>query len=147
METKEYVAGFLFSKCGDIVALIEKQKPSWQKDKLNGVGGKIEPGETPLQAMQREFKEEAGLEITGWQPFCTLTGNDLSYNETGSNFKVHFFSSFSDKIYEVKSATEEKVEYYSVLVLNELPLIPNLAWLIPMALEKTLTAQVVEKIK
>jgi 8-oxo-dGTP pyrophosphatase MutT (NUDIX family) len=29
------------------VLLIEKQKPAWQRGKLNGVGGKIEPGENP----------------------------------------------------------------------------------------------------
>ncbi len=44
------------------VLLILKNKPAWQKGKVNLVGGKIEPGEEPEQAAQRELKEETGLE-------------------------------------------------------------------------------------
>ncbi len=58
-----YVAGFLFEPYMERVVLIQKEKPTWQKGRLNGVGGKMELGETPLQAMQREFREETGLDI------------------------------------------------------------------------------------
>ena len=47
-QIKEYVAGFLFSRDGSLLALILKNKPDWQKGKLNAIGGKIEDGETPL---------------------------------------------------------------------------------------------------
>lgn len=53
-----FVLGFLFSEDGSRVLLVWKNRPAWQNGKLNGVGGKIEPGETPLQAMKREFLEE-----------------------------------------------------------------------------------------
>lgn len=53
-----YVVGFLFSEDESRVLLVLKNRPAWQEGKLNGVGGKIEAGETPLQAMEREFKEE-----------------------------------------------------------------------------------------
>jgi 8-oxo-dGTP pyrophosphatase MutT (NUDIX family) len=53
-----YVVGFLFSQDESKVLLVWKNRPAWQNGKLNGIGGKIEAGETPLQAMEREFKEE-----------------------------------------------------------------------------------------
>jgi 8-oxo-dGTP pyrophosphatase MutT (NUDIX family) len=59
-----YVLGFVFSQACDRVLLIWKNRPAWQKDKLNGIGGKIEAGETPKQAMEREFTEETMF--VGW---------------------------------------------------------------------------------
>jgi hypothetical protein len=53
-----YVLGFVFSEDSSRVLLVWKNRPAWQAGKLNGIGGKIEAGETPLQAMQREFREE-----------------------------------------------------------------------------------------
>lgn len=144
---KKYVAGLLFSSSGSFIALVRKNQPKWQEGKLNGIGGKIEEGETPLQAMTREFKEEAGLEITDWKPFCILKGNDDSYVQNVTQFEVHFFSCFDDQVFDVKTMEKEDVRFYTtdnVLTLNEH--VPNLKWLIPMALEKTLTSEVVEKI-
>jgi 8-oxo-dGTP diphosphatase len=136
MKTK-YVAGFLFSENGAHVALIEKLKPEWQKNKFNAIGGKIEEGESALHAMSREFKEETGLDIPGWTPFCVLSGTD---------FEVHFFSHFSDDVYKVKSMEAEKVAYYSVKSVTFMDTIPNLKWLVPMALEKGLMSKVFEGI-
>lgn len=41
--------------------LVLKNKPAWQKGRLNLVGGKVEPGETPQQAAKRELAEETGF--------------------------------------------------------------------------------------
>lgn len=49
-----YVAGFMFNEDRTRVALIEKQKPDWQRGKLNGIGGKIEDDESPVEAMTSE---------------------------------------------------------------------------------------------
>ena len=60
---QEYVVGFLFDEDarryhktghGNVV-LIEKNRPAWQAGRLNGVGGHIEIGETPDEAISREF--------------------------------------------------------------------------------------------
>lgn len=57
----EYVLGIMFSEDEKKVLTIWKNRPSWQAGKLNGIGGKIEAGESPLEAMHREFIEETGF--------------------------------------------------------------------------------------
>ena len=121
----EYVAGFLYSDNEQQVALIRKLKPEWQKGLLNGIGGKIEIGETPLQTIIREFKEETNVQINSWRKFCELNGND---------FKVHFFSAKGD-LTQLESPEEEKVEIYNIDNIPKNQIIPNLEWLIPMGID------------
>ena len=55
---KQYVLAFAFTEDKSEIILIEKQKPDWQKGKLNGVGGKVELTDTnETEAMIREFRE------------------------------------------------------------------------------------------
>ncbi|BFH63626.1 hypothetical protein PAJ34TS1_42180 [Paenibacillus azoreducens] len=49
-----------FIRQGDRVLLLNRNKPSWM-GAWNGVGGKLEPGETPRDSMLRELKEETGV--------------------------------------------------------------------------------------
>jgi 8-oxo-dGTP diphosphatase len=129
---RKYVCGFLFDGCGN-VALIEKRRPEWQKGRLNGVGGQIEKGETPLKAMVREFREEAGDEIS-WRQFCLVKGD---------GYRVYYFT--SKERAEISSKTDEKVGWYSI---DKLPanVLPNLRWLIPMANYKfDITAAVIHQ--
>lgn len=123
---KRYVDGFLFDKEGDWVALIKKNRPEWQAGKLNGIGGKVEPGELAEEAMPREFVEETGRMTSGWKQFLVL-------HESNGDI-VHFFYLFSsDDIYGLESTTDEFVSTYPTHV--DLPnVLPNLRWLIPMAL-------------
>jgi 8-oxo-dGTP diphosphatase len=124
MGTK-YVIGFLFSKDKDTVLLIRKNRPEWQKGKLNGVGGHVEEGETYADAMRREFMEEAGVDIPDWEQYC-----EMHFPEA----IVACFKAFGD--YHTKQNTDE--ELYVIQVRN-LPynVIPNLRWLIPMAIYET----------
>src|SRR5690606_13362624 len=67
-----YVAGFCLDERGRVV-LIVKTRPAWQAGLLNAPGGKVEGGETPAEAMRREMREEAGLDLD-WEELCTLAG-------------------------------------------------------------------------
>jgi len=120
-----YVLGYAFynKEDGLYVALIEKTRPDWQKGKLNGIGGKIELNENPLDAMRREFEEETSVRNMGWKLFCQFHDD--------KDFYIYCYMSFPDV--EPKTMTDEKVGLYMV---NKLPnnIIPNLRWLIPMSL-------------
>ena len=120
---KRWVVGFLFNSKNEL-ALVKKTHPAWQAGKLNGVGGKVEEGESIIQAMRREFNEEAGVELEAWREFAILK---IDYGD------VHFLVAHGD--YELESLTEELVGWYSLDVLKTLPHIRNLDWLIPLALD------------
>ena len=121
-----YVCGLLFTDSLESVVLIRKNRPAWQAGKLNGIGGKVEPGESPQQAMVREFREEAGANATGWSQFAKLCGAD---------FQVWFYcAADSGQVMRVKTRTDEPVGlYWSVDDLSRG--VPNLGWLVPMAQE------------
>lgn len=117
-----YVVGFLFQE--DRVCLIRKNKPEWQRGRLNGVGGKIEEGETARQAMIREFEEETGTRFTDWRPFAVLAHHDAM---------VLMFAGEAPEDLEVSSPTSEQVAWVGTNQLHLLPVINNLHWLIPLA--------------
>lgn len=78
----DMVVGFAFSEDHSKVVLIRKTHPDWQAGKLNGIGGHLKTNlttrETPSEAMVREFREEAGIEVgvSRWSRVCTLNGTD-----------------------------------------------------------------------
>lgn len=119
----EYVLGFYFL-LNHYVLLIRKNRPDWQVGKLNGLGGHIEPCETPHDAMVREFREEAGIQTDGWTKFAEMNFPDA---------RVHCFSlqgheSDADNIHTM---TDETVGFYYFSTLANV--LPNVPWLIAMA--------------
>ena len=126
---KKYVTGFLFSPNNSHVVLIKKLAPKWQQGFLNGVGGKIEPNETSDNAMSREFQEETGVMIPAkqWQCYAQI--------QRPSHYELDVFFAHSDLAFEARTVESEEV---LVVELSCLPtnLIPNLNWLIPLALDK-----------
>ena len=115
------VVGFLFDGHGNVL-LIKKNHPEWQKGRLNGLGGKIERGESPLQAMIREFKEEAGAMVDDWREFC---------NMSGEGYRLYLFTS-KKKTKINPNNKEGEIGWHPVDKLPENTL-PNMRFLIPMA--------------
>ncbi len=56
----EYTICFCLS--GDRVLMLRRRSEPWA-GLWNGLGGKIEPGENPLESVRREVLEEAGLDV------------------------------------------------------------------------------------
>jgi 8-oxo-dGTP diphosphatase len=129
MNEQQYVAGFMFNACKNEVALIRKNKPEWQKGLLNGIGGKMEPGEFPRDAMLREFQEETSLYVppNEWRHFAAISGPD---------WRVYFFATTGNLDY-LLSPEEEKVERVMLSEIDVLraDMIENLPWLISLALD------------
>ena len=107
---KRYVIGFAFDKFGSC-ALIEKQRPDWQKGKWNGIGGKIKEGETLHEAMVREFLEETGMATT--VDMWRLAGGMGSPGE----FDCRVFTTVVDTL-TVTTLTDEKVRVFTKDMLN-----------------------------
>jgi 8-oxo-dGTP diphosphatase len=128
----EYACGFLFS--GDPedpeVLLIRKRKPARQAGLLNGVGGLVEPGETPEQAMVREFEEEACLELLGWRLDTVLSGD---------GFRVSFFSLWvgAETFAAARPGTDEQLERHRVIGFPPEQGVGNLPLLMALALDRS----------
>lgn len=121
----EYVAGFMFDQERRFVALVVKNKPKWQEGRMNGIGGKVEPDESPLHAMVREFREEAGLTHNAWKHFCVISGVD---------WRVFFFFCVTNHVFDVRSMTEEAIRIVRVEEVAGPDFMTNLPWLVRMAL-------------
>lgn len=137
---RKYVVGFAFDKTFEEVLLIFKKRPGWQAGKLNGVGGAVEdddlvqlgiynqPVGVEQIAMAREFNEEVdGLHTLAeeWVPYCEL--------KDARGWSITFLYSVQP-ITNAIQKTDEQVAIFGVRDLHTVPVIPNLLWLIPMAL-------------
>ena len=132
---RDMVVGFMYSNDLQSVLLIEKNKPEWQAGLLNGVGGKIEDGESPISAMIREFFEETGHTTISkdWEHCITYK----FYDEKEETFyKVFFLAYMSDLSYEEINRLEcpEDEELMTVRVdeISYYPTVTNLQWLVPL---------------
>lgn len=132
----EYVCGLCFDMEYNNVVLITKNRPSWQKGKLNGVGGKIQRDEFPPHAMAREFYEETGLTVQDWTPICTISGD---------GYFVFIYSACAHYASTAMTKTDEVVRFISVDRLREYNHIPGLEWVIPLAIYRSKKTE--EKIK
>lgn len=128
-----YVVGFAFdNESKHTVILIQKRKPAWQAGHFNGVGGKVERGESSLEAMIREFKEETTVETTAsdWRQFASLVSR---------YWNVDVYVAFLDpsSFLNARTNTPEQISKIAVEDISGgwVPIVPNLSWLIPMALQ------------
>ncbi len=73
-----YVVGFLWSADGQVLMRLKTEQSSEpsQAGTWNGLGGKVEKGETPHAAMLREFEEELELSED-----CAVTPRNLEWTK------------------------------------------------------------------
>lgn len=125
-----YVLGFVFDVTGETVLLQRSAHPNF-KDQWNGIGGKLEHGEEPLEAMNRESKEEIDFVPVGeWDFKFTFTCLD----DTVRVFKTEVLL---DTLVHLAAPRENRSQETRAWTVKFLPLdgAPNLGWMIPLCLE------------
>jgi 8-oxo-dGTP diphosphatase len=120
-----YVLALLFTPDRARVALMHKTRPAWQAGRVNALGGKLLPGETPADAARREVREEADVDVEGWEEF--LVWDDPVY-------RMHAVRAFDGAAERVRTAEDQEVFLAAVDALPH-NLIDNLRWLVPLALD------------
>ncbi len=90
----DLVGTLLFLRCDDRVLLIRKKR-GHGAGKINGPGGKLHPGETPVVCAARETLEETGVEVidpelSAVMRFVDLEGDQwLGYIFVGRCYRGH----------------------------------------------------------
>jgi len=135
---QRYVVGLLFDEGRFNVVLIHKTHgPKCVVGRWNGVGGHIEPGETPIQAMVREFREEAGVRTRehDWTPVAELSSGVA---------QVYFYACENEGYFmDAHTCTDEEIAVFNV---DQLPsrLVTNLTWMIPWLADPFIIRQYME---
>lgn len=151
-----YVVGFAFNREGSHILLVWKNRPDWQKGLLNGTGGKIEEGETVIDAMIREFREETGI-VTDAIPDEATEDNAPSWHHVGvvkrdavydgqpESYELNVLTVELDLA--VMKAAQDHVTDEEVICLpynREIIArrgVPGLAWLTELAFDASVTAK------
>src|SRR5258708_24343400 len=131
---KMYVNGFMFDEQGKNMVFIEERKfpenVDWSLNPFNGVGGKIESGETHVEAMVREFGEETGVQTrtSDWTLFAIMENPE---------WIVFYFKCFNELYFwDADTTTEELI--YKLPASAEYFTVKHLSFLIPLALYPSL---------
>lgn len=92
---------------GKVLAIFRNNKPvGWAL-----VGGKVDGSETLVQALEREVREESGLNL--------MAVHEIFMRVAGDDFEVHTFQGLVSG--EIKSSNEGKVAWVSMYELIDGP--------------------------
>lgn len=127
-----YVLALLFTPDRARVVLIHKARPAWQAGRVNALGGKLHPGETPAAAARREVREEAGVDVAGWEEF--LVWDDPQY-------RMHALRAVDVAAHDARTAEDQPVFLADAHALPP-NVVDNLRWLVPLALDPDVAAPV-----
>lgn len=129
MFKKQYVNGFMFDNDGDYMAFVKKLRfppnQDWTENPYNGIGGKIEAGESNVEAMIREFKEETGVttQPEDWELFA-VTENP--------QWVVFYFKAFNTKLLSQVETMDEPIVIRPAIA--HIDTVKHLSFLLPLAL-------------
>ena len=101
-----------------------KKINDFHKGKFIGIGGRLEPGETPLECILRELKEETGytlssddLHYRGYIYFDEINRNKLKEDLPAFNWLVFLYSAYVDEK-KIFNNLEGELQWFS---FDEIP--------------------------
>lgn len=122
----------IFITCRNRVLLLKgaPTKKIWP-NRYNGVGGHIEPGETPLAAARRETAEEVGLhKLTDWM----LCGTVVIETEDPLLGILLFVYRAVSQVEQVRGSAEGVPYWVHWGTLSPATMVPDLPYLLPRVL-------------
>lgn len=134
----EYASCLLVDYDEERILLIKKNRPDWQAGKLNIIGGHVEGDKDTSDAAIREVFEEVGIELKNIRYFCLLN------TVTPCEAVVYFYVAFCDIETAIQKTDEEPV---SMLIEHaiDMDIIPNLKYLIPLALDNNMPIAIISE--
>ena len=129
---RAFVLALLFTPDGGHVVLMHRTRPAWQAGRVNALGGKLHAGETAADAARREVREEAGVDVAGWEEF--LVWDDPQY-------RMHAVRAFDAEARAARTGEDQEVFLADVAALPP-NVIDNLRWLVPLALDRDVAVPV-----
>jgi 8-oxo-dGTP pyrophosphatase MutT (NUDIX family) len=123
-----YSMGFVVSEDGASVLLLCKSRPAFLVGKWTGIGGHIEPGETPLAAMVRECEEECGLQLPAdrWQQLPTIFRPNAEINMYCAKADIHLATAVTDEEISPFTWAEARQQSLSDSAEEMLPIIESM---------------------
>lgn len=117
---------------GNRVVLIQKNRPDWQKGRLNLPGGKIESGEIEIDAAKRELFEETGLKLQHPIKLIGMMDGFLSVGIIDQEWEVYVVAGVVANPHDMETKTDELVHSYRIeIAINSPHIIDNLRYIIP----------------
>lgn len=123
-----YVLGLVFDSTRERVVLILKSRPQKQAGRLNGISGKVQQGEAPVETMVRECSQatQVTTHTHDWKNVTTI------YRE-GQTVEVFVASLDAMRFDAIYSGTDEPV---AVMPVDSPQLaaysLPNILWLLAL---------------
>lgn len=103
------------NKLGKYLFVLRDDKPNIPNPNCWGlIGGGIEKGEEPIEALKREVKEEIGIELYDIKKIGILEV-PLTVDEKTETVTGHIFLSYTDAdIKDIKLKEGQRVEYFTL---------------------------------
>lgn len=93
--------------------LLGHKKRGFGKGNINGIGGKLEPGETPEQAAVRETAEEIHVKVTKFHKVGLVIFDELLFKDQRGQMTMHCYEATAWEGEPVETA-EIKPEWFTV---------------------------------
>ena len=122
-----------FLTCGDALLLMRHPQDGDRfRGRWNGIGGHVEPGEDIRAAARRELREEVGFDAPDLRLRCVI-------HETGMLGRDHVVFVFVGECErrELRSPEGRVLTWQPMAGLSDLPLVDDLAVLLPRVLRAT----------